>query len=233
LRAALAIARRDLAGLFLTPFGIGASAGFLAVSGVALVIDLRGNQARLDGWFGPLFFVVGLLVSLLTMRAFADEERAGTLELLLTAPVRPVEVIAGKLLGSAGAALAIIAGTVVCPWLVTTMGHPDGGPIVTGYAGLVLAVLAFTSVGLAVSAATGSRLVAAAGTAALLLGTWALGLLAPSLTGTAKLVCEQVAPGTHVVGFLRGTLSLGDVTYFVTVGAAGVVATALVLRSRR
>jgi ABC-2 type transport system permease protein len=200
---------------------------------VALVIDLRGNQARLDGWFGPLFFVVGLLVALLTMRAFADEERTGTLELLLTAPVRPAEVIAGKLLGSAAAALAIIACTAVCPWLVTTMADPDGGPIVTGYVGLMLAVLAFTAVGLAVSAATGSPLVAAAGTAALLLGTWSVGLLAPSLTGLPKLLCEQLAPGTHVVGFLRGTLSLDDVVYFLSVAAAGVIATALVLRSRR
>lgn len=233
MRAALAIAKRDLIGLFLTPFGVGASAAFVAVSGIALVIHLRLNQASLDGWFAPLFFVVGVLVALLTMRAFAEEERAGTLELLLTAPVRPGEIIAGKLLGNVGAALAIVACSAVCPWLVATMGHPDGGPILTGYVGLVLAVVAFTAVGLAVSAATGSPIVAAAGTAALLLGTWAIGLLGPTLTGTPKLICEQLAPGTHVVGFLRGTLSVNDVVYFVSLAVAGVVATDLVLRSRR
>jgi ABC-2 type transport system permease protein len=232
-RQALAIASRDLRGTYASPFGIGTTAGFVAVSGVVLVIDLRGNEARFDGWFAPLFVILGVLAALLTMRSFADEERAGTLELLLTSPVRRRDIVAGKLLGVVGVLLACVAGTVACPLLVGSMASPDWGPVITGYVGVVLLGLAFVSIGLAVSAATSNPLVAAAGTLAVLLGLWALGLVAGGLTGWPRLVLEGAAPSGHVTGFLRGTIAVADVTYFVTLTIAGATATVVTLGVRR
>ena len=229
MRQALTIAARDLRANFLTAFGLGSTAGFAAAAGVVLVVVLRGNQARLAGWF----VLLGVLAALLTMRSFAEEERAGTLELLLTSPVRPWQVVTGKLLGVAGVLLVDVAATLACPLLVASMGHPDAGPILTGYVGVVLVGLAFVAVGLAVSAATSNPLVAAVGSLAVLLALWGAGIVSGGLTGWPRLALEELAPSGHVVGFLRGTLSLADVTYFVTLGAAGAAATGLVLRSRR
>ena len=181
MRQALTIAARDLRATYLTPFGFGCTAAFAALSGVLLVFDLRGNQARLDLWFAGLFIALGLLAALLTMRSFAEEERAGTLELLLTAPVRLWQVAVGKLLGVAGVLVALVAATVACPLLVAGMGDPDPGPILTGYTGVVLVGFAFVAVGLAVSAATANPLVAAAGAV---------------LVATATQRCESDDPDT-------------------------------------
>jgi ABC-2 type transport system permease protein len=233
MRQALTIAGRDLRATYLSAFGVGLTGAFAALAGVLLVFDLRGNQARLDLWFASLFVALGLLAALLAMRAFAEEERTGTLELLLTSPVRRWQVAVGKLLGVTGVLVAAIAATVACPLLVASMGNPDSGPIFTGYVGLFLVGVALLSVGLAVSAATSNPLVAAAGTAATLVALWLTGVLAGGLGGRPHLVLEYLSPTSHVTGFMRGTLAVADITYFFSLAVAGVAAVIAVLGSRR
>jgi len=232
-RQALAIASRDLRATYASAFGVGCTAAFAGLSGVLLVFDLRGNQARLDLWFSFLFVALGLLAALLSLRSFAEEERAGTLELVLTSPVRYWQVALGKLLGVLGVLAVVIAATVACPLLVASMGKPDAGPVLTGYAGLVLLGAGFLAVGLAVSAATANPLVAAAGTAAVLVALWLGGVLAGGLGGRPHLVLEYLSPASHVTGFLRGTLAVVDVTYFASMVAVGFAGAIAVLRTRR
>jgi len=229
----LAMARRDIRSIWLSAYGVGCGAGFLALAGVLLVLDLRSNQARLDGWFSPLFVVVALLAALFSVRSFAEEERTGSLEILTTMPVGPGQLVAGKVLGTSGALLIALATTVVCPLMVAVAGHPDPGPILTGYVGLVLAGVAFASVGVAVSAATASFLVAASGSSAVLLALWFGGVLARGRSGRLQTVLAYLSPYSHVTGFLRGTLALDDVVYFLSLALVGVLATRLVLEVRR
>jgi len=232
-RQAVTIAARDLRATYVSAFGIGCTAAFAALAGVLLVFDLRGNQARLDLWFSSLFIALGLLAALLSQRAFAEEERSGTLELLLTSPVNFWQVAVGKLLGVCGVLVGAIAATIVCPILVSSMGNPDVGPIVTGYIGLFLVGIGFLSLGLAVSAATPNPLVAAAGTAAVLVALWLAGVLAGGLGGRLHVVLEYLSPTSHVTGFLRGTLSVADVAYFLSMTLVGIVGVIVVLGSRR
>jgi ABC-2 type transport system permease protein len=232
-RQALTIAARDLRATYVSAFGVGCTAAFAALAGVLLVFDLRGNQARLDLWFSSLFVALGLLAALLAQRSFAEEERSGTLELLLTSPVRLWQVAVGKLLAVVGVLAAAIAATVVCPLLVASMGNPDSGPILTGYVGLALVGVGFLALGLAVSAATPNPLVAAAGTAAVLVALWFAGVLAGGLGGRPHAFLQYLSPTSHVTGFLRGTLAVTDVAYFLSMVAAGVVAVVAVLGSRR
>jgi ABC-2 type transport system permease protein len=232
-RQAVTIAARDLRATYVSAFGIGCTAAFAALAGVLLVFDLRGNQARLDLWFSSLFIALGLLAALLAQRAFAEEERAGTLELLLTSPVRFWQVAVGKLLGVCGVLVAAIAATIVCPILVSSMGNPDAGPIITGYIGLLLVGVGFLSLGLAVSASTPNPLVAAAGTAAVLVALWLAGVLAGGLGGRLHVVLQYLSPTSHVTGFLRGTLSVADVAYFLSMTLVGIVGVIVVLGTRR
>ena len=233
MRQTLAIAGRDLRTTYLSPFGVGATAGFVALAGVLLVLDLDPGQARLDAWFASVFVLLGLLAALVTMRSFAEEERVGGLELLLTAPVTTTQVVLGKLLGALGVVLVVTGFSVVCPLLVASMGNPDGGPIITGYVGLVLVGAAFVSVGLAVSAASANPLVAATGTAATLLGLWFAGLVGGGSTGRLRILLNYVSPSSHVTGFLRGTLGLSDIVYFVSLIVLATVVTGVVLDARR
>lgn len=232
-RRVAAIARRDLAATFVSPFGVGCAAGFAALSGVILVVVLRAGEARLDEWFAALFVALGVLAALLSTRAFADEERTGSLELLLTAPVPAGQVVAGKLAGAAGVVAAVTATTLACPWLVASMGDPDPGPIVTGYAGMLLAGVAFAAVGVAVSATTANPLMAAGGSLAVLGGLWLCGVVGGGLHGAAQQVLRYVSPANHVTGFLRGTLASSDVAYFVSLTVVSVAAARWVVRVRR
>lgn len=233
MRQALTIAGRDLRATYVSVFGIGLTAAFAALAGVLLVFDLRGDQARLDLWFASLFVALGVLAALLSMRAFAEEERSGTLELLLTSPVHDWQVAVGKLLGAAGVLAAVIVATIACPLLVSSMGNPDAGPIVTGYVGLVLVGLGLLALGIAVSAATSNPLVAAAGTLAVLVALWLMGVLAGGLGGRLHVVLEYLSPTSHVTGFMRGTVALADVAYFVSLVIVGMAGTVAVLGARR
>ena len=233
MRQSLTIAARDLRATYVSAFGLGCTAAFAALSGVLLVFDLRGNQARLDLWFSALFVALAVLAALLTLRSFAEEERTGTLELLLTSPVRLWQVAVGKLLGVGGVLVVVAAATVACPLLVAGMGDPDPGPVLTGYAGFFLVGLGFLAVGLAVSAATSSPLASAAGTAAVLASLWLGGVLAGGLGGRPHVVLQYLSPANHVTGFLRGTLGVTDVAYFGSMVVGGLAAAVAVLRVRR
>lgn len=234
LRRVAAVAGRELRSTFGTAFGYGLVAGFLALAGLLLVFALRAGEARLDSWFAWLFVAFGVLAPLLAMRTLADEERSGSLELLLTSPVRTGEVVAGKLVGVVALFVLLVAGTLVCPWLVARMGDPDPGPIVTGYIGLVLVGLGFLAVGLAASAATSNQLVAAASAAGLLLALWFGAGLADALGGGAVAsTLRYLSPSTHVTGFLRGTLAIADVTYFLGMCVLGALAAVTIVEARR
>jgi gliding motility-associated transport system permease protein len=232
-RQVLTIAGRDIRTTYLSPFGIGATAAFVALSGVLLVLDLNPGVARLDAWFASMFVLLGLLAALVTMRSLADEERTGGLELLITAPVSTGQVIVGKLLGALGVLLIVTTATLICPIMVASMGTPDSGPIVTGYLGVVLVGAAFVSVGLAVSAATANPLVAAAGTAAVLLALWFGGLLGGGLTGKPKVVLDYLSPASHVTGFLRGTIGVTDLVYFASLILVGALTARTIVEGRR
>lgn len=229
----LAIAGRDVRAIGASAFGVGTTAGTAALSGAVLVIDLRGGQARLDQWFSALIVLVGLLAVLVATRSFSEEERRGSLELLLTAPVSRAQVAVGKLCGTWAALLGAVVATVGCPILVATVGQPDYGPIITGYVGLLATAVAFAALAAAAAAATSNPLTGAAGGAALLLALWACGVVSSGGRGRLHDVLTALSPTSHITGFLRGTLALPDLVYFGLMAAFGVGATITVLSWRR
>lgn len=232
MRASAAIAARDLRATFSSPFGFGLVAGYLALAGLLLVIALRAGEARLDDWFAPLFVLTAILCALLTMRSFAEEEHSGSLELLLTAPVRPANVVLGKLLGVLAVLAVVVVATLSAPIVVAMLGDPDVGPIATGYLGVVLLCVAAAALGLVASASTSSQLVAVAASGGLLLGLWFGASVASALPGVGGAL-EYVSPSSHVNGFLRGTIELTDVVYFVSLAAGSFGVATAILRARR
>ena len=169
---ALTIARRELAAYFYSPIAYVVLALFLVLQGVVFVLFLNFlNQpmappgAVMQFFFGGtiLYWVsVILAVAVLPMRLLAEERKSGTLETLLTAPVREAEVVVGKYL----AALAFY----VFLWLPELAyvgllwryaGRPDLGPIVSGYLGSFLVGAALLAWGLLASALTRNQIIAA------------------------------------------------------------------------
>ncbi len=176
LRGAGAIARRELLSLLVTPLGYGVGALFLLLQGwdFALLLHVLNDPLAAPGpvmqfYFGGSFFVFWLPViftcAALTMRLVAEERRAGTLEAVLSAPVTPGQVVAGKYLAAVVYYLGLWLPTGLFVLLLRGAGaRPDLGPIAAGYLGVSLVGALFLAVGLAWSAAVRHQLAAAVGT---------------------------------------------------------------------
>jgi ABC-2 type transport system permease protein len=162
-RTTLAIARRELDGYFATPVAVVFIVIFLVLQGV-LTFNLGNffdrDQADLQPFFSFIPWVFLLLVPAITMRLWAEERRLGTIELLLTLPVRQSEAVLGKFL--AAWAFCAVALALTFPFWITVnyLGRPDNGVIACGYVGSLLVAGAFLSVGSALSAATKNQVIA-------------------------------------------------------------------------
>ena len=125
---------------------------------------LDGGMASLDPFFGLAPWVMMFLVPAITMRSFAEEHRAGTLELLLTRPLTEGQVVVAKFLGSWAVSLASLLPTLSFVLVVGMLGRPawnlDMGAVVGSYIGLAVFSGALTGIGLVASSCTTQPLLA-------------------------------------------------------------------------
>ena len=155
MRNILAIAAKELRGYFGTPSFYIIIAVFLVVAGYGFGwTPITYQESTIQGFLGWASFFLLFLGPALTMRLFAEEEKLGTLELLLTAPVRDIEVVLGKFLAALGIFFVMLFLTLYYPLLLMWFGHPDWGPIFSGYIGIFLLGAIFLSIGLFASSLT-------------------------------------------------------------------------------
>jgi ABC-2 type transport system permease protein len=224
MRVSLIVARRELAGYFATPVASVFIVIFLVLQG-ALTFNI-GNffergQADLGGFFTFIPWVFLLLVPAVTMRLWAEERRLGTIELLLSLPIREWEAVLGKFL--AAWVFCAIALALTFPIVITVnlLGSPDNGVIASGYVGALLTAAAFLAIGSAVSALTKNQVIAfVLGVAVCFvfavtsypLVTDFLSRQAPVLAAVAR----RLAVIDRFDDFVRGVISARDLIFFVT-----------------
>lgn len=134
---------------------------FLLITGFFFfsVFFLNG-RAELRNYFSLLPMILSFLIPALTMRLFAEENRSGSIETLLTLPVTEFQVVLGKYLASLISTLIMLAPTLFYVVTVAIFGTPDYGPIVGGFIGAIFLCAAFTSIGCFASAITKNQIVA-------------------------------------------------------------------------
>ena len=190
--------------------------------------SLNITESVMRPLFTNMSVVLLFFMPMLTMRLFAEEKKSGTMELLLTYPVRDGEVLAGKFL-AAGALYVILLGlTLVYPGLIAYFTRVEWGPILTGYLGLVLTGATFLAVGILVSSLTENQIVAGFGTFGVLLGLWIIGWGAEFAGGNLKAVLQYLSITEHMDTFSRGLIDTKDLVYY---GSAIALALFLTLRS--
>ena len=171
-----AIASRELRAYFGAPSFYVIIAIYLFVTGLGFGLgSATFAQTSIQGFlvWGSIFLM--FLGPALTMRLLAEEEKLGTLELLLTSPVRDIEVVLGKYFAALGMFVIMNAVTFYYPLLLTWFGHPDWGPIFSGYLGLLLLGAVFLSIGLFTSSLTSNQIVAYALGSIFILSMWFIG----------------------------------------------------------
>lgn len=169
----LAIFKRELRAYFLSPIGYIFMSLFLLVGGVLFAFgNLTSLSSQYTGFLGSILFMFLLAVPVLTMRLFTDEMRMRTDQLLLTSPVRIVDIVIGKYLAALLVFFITMIITVFYAILIAIYGDLDTWQTVGGYIGFFLVGCAFISVGLFVSATTENQVVAAIVTFSALLLAW-------------------------------------------------------------
>lgn len=222
-------------------------AGYLFYSGITFfsVLSFQSlNHPNLvqglnvtEGVFRPLYLnmavILLLMMPLLTMRLFAEEKKSGTIELLLTNPVRDLEVVLGKY----GACLTVYAVmlliTALFPVFTYFVGSPEAGPILSSYLGLLLLGASFTAIGILISSLTENQIIAAAVTFGVLLLLWVVSwsaTLAGPVWGTVLL---DLSATEHFQNFARGVINTNDVIYYLNLTVFSLFLTMRSLESKR
>jgi len=213
------VGHKEARALFLSPIAVIFLGVFLFVTEFSF-FTLSGFFARNLADLRPLFqwmpILLILLVSAITMRQWAEERKMGTLEVLLTLPVRTRDLVLGKFLaGMLLVSLALLL-TLPIPIAVSFMGQLDWGPVVGGYLGALLLAAAYMSMGLCVSASTDNQVVAlmvtlVAGAALYLVGSDALVAL---FSDDWAAVLRGLGTGSRFASIERGVLDLRDLVYY-------------------
>lgn len=186
-------------------------------------------------FFAPFIFC--FLLPGITMRLWAEERKSGTIELLLTFPMRSWQLVLGKYLAALTFFLLALAGTLVIPILLGFLGDPDGGPIAGGYLGLVFLGAMFLALGMFISAFFKDQLVAFIITAGVFFALLLLGMpfIASRIDGVVRglgaFLRSYVGISEHLDGFERGVLDLRHLAYFASYAAVFLVLNALTLET--
>lgn len=220
-----AVLGKELRSYFLSPFIYLISTVFLLLSGYYFYTDLIfyvqfgfGMNIMENFWqllFTDLRLVVLLTVPFLTMRLFAEEKRLGTIELLLTYPMRDAELFWGKFFACAIATLFMLSFTVTFPILMHSLQPFDWTLVLAGYTGLALISLAFIACGLFISSLTDNTVVAGLGALGLSLFFWILSWNEGATNEGFLRLLAQISMVTHFQSFAQGFIDSKEVTFFV------------------
>lgn len=228
MRNVLAVAKREIRAYFDSPVAYIVLVSFLLVAGWMYFSTLfLADRADMRPFFTPSPFSPAMLIVILapamTMRLIAEERKSGTIELLLTMPMRDSEIVVGKFLAALALMAVGLALTVAYPLTVSRLGDLDWGPVIGGYVGLVLFSAALLSIGLLCSALTENQIVAfiiAFLISAVLYYVYWLQFFMPAFL--APLV-EFVSLSFHLDNLARGVIDSRDVVFYLSLTAAALL----------
>jgi ABC-2 type transport system permease protein len=167
------------------------------------------------------------------MRLLAEEQKLGTLELLLTAPVRDWEVVVGKFAAAFLIVLATIALTLYYVLMLYWYGDPDTGPVLTAYLGLVLHGTAGVAVGMLASSLSANQIVSATVGTSVLLSLHFVDQVAEQTSGIAEDVLNGLSTNEHLLDFSRGIVDTSHIVYYISLSAVFLFLTIRSLETRR
>ena len=223
------ITKRELAAFFdslvayvLIIIFLGLSGFFTWVSSSSNIFLI--NQADLQVFFGISYWTLFFFIPAVTMRSIAEENRAGTIELLSTKAVTDWQIVSGKFLSS----LLLIVIALVCtlPYYITVsrLGNVDDGAVIGGYFGLILLSAAYISIGIFSSSTTNNQIVAFL--LSLFVGIFfhiLFDVLASSFTGSLGVIFDYLSVRSHYESISRGVIDSRDIIYFLSIVFIGLI----------
>lgn len=191
------------------------------------------KQANLQSFFTIAYWTLFFFIPALTMRSLAEENKTGTIELLLTKPISNWQVLWGKFL--ACFFLIFIALLCTLPYFITILflGRVDIGVVVCGYLGLLLMSASYISIGIFASSITSNQVVAFL--VALFTGIffqYLFGAVGGGLPGTGGEILNYLSMQSHFDGISRGVIDSRDLIYFGSIIFLGLIISEVSLAKR-
>jgi ABC-2 type transport system permease protein len=220
--------------------------GFFFYSAVRFFI-LQGMQMQMMGRGAPMDVneyvirplltnasVIGLfLIPMITMRLYAEEKRSGTIELLMTSPVRDLEIVLGKWFAALVLYASILAVSGINIAVLYAFGRPDLKPILVGFLGLLLQGGCLLAIGTFISTLTKNQIIAGGATFAVCLMLWVLDWVsAYDQSAWAKIV-SYLSVVTHFEPFSKGVVDTKDIIFYLSMIFFGLFLTTRSMESLR
>ena len=230
------IFRRELKSYFNSPV---AYIVILAFLGITHWLFFRtfflANQSTLRPFFSLLPWIFLFLGPAITMRAWAEEKKLGTIEVLMTFPVREREAVLGKFLAAFLFMVIALGLTISLPLTVMFIGYPDPGPILGGYLGACLLGGTYLAIGLFASSLTENQIVAFILAIVLCFVLLVIGedFVMFSLPAALVPVCAYMGLGTHFESIGRGVIDSRDIIYYLSIIGFFLFLNQLALESRK
>ncbi|MBK7320114.1 MAG: ABC transporter permease subunit [Anaerolineales bacterium] len=244
MRTIWTIAKREYDNYFNSPLAYVVAFSIVLPVGIyfSLIMYVSAQQSMMGGpppdstpinWL--FVFLMIFLSPALTMRLLSDEARMGTLELLLTAPVRDFELVAGKFLGAFLFVLTIALFTLIFPIIINNFVTPgiDWKVIIASYIGLVLVCGALLALGTGISAIFTNQFAAFFVTFGLFFFLWFMVNLPANYLQQGGDVYNYLSLSQHFSSMNRGTIALGDIVYYISLIALGLFAGTTAIEIRR
>jgi len=238
MRNVLTIVGKELRSYFVSPIAYVVLTGFLLLGGwfffnllnrfnllLTLYTQFQGGEAanrlNLNEYvIAPLMhnlsIVLVILVPMITMRAYAEEKKNGTYELLLTSPVRTGELVLVKFLASFLFVCIMIGLTGVYPAILLVFGNPEVGVMAAGYVGLLLLATAFVAVGLLTSSFTENQIIAAVSGLVATLLLYIIGWPAETAGNILGPLLRYLSVVDHFAEMVKGLIDTKDLVYFAS-----------------
>lgn len=242
------IFKRELKSYFTSPIAYVLFVVFLGISNAISFFFtgvLEGGEADLFlPYFQYLPWYLVLIAPAVGMRLWSEEQRLGTMELMLTMPLAPWHAILGKYLAAAVVLFVMLVLSFPIVWTINFLGEPDNGVIMAGFVATYFTALCFLAVTSVISAITRSQLVALLVSVAICLVLWLGGLpqvseMLMNLKGgwiaawPVLALVNAVGVMPHFTELATGKLAARDITFFLTFVAFCLFATSVAIRLKR
>jgi ABC-2 type transport system permease protein len=246
MRNAWIIAQRELGAMFVSPIAYIFAAFLTLITGLIFTFQISdyilmsqfgqsGPPPTVGAILGTFTFLLIFAMPAITMRLLSEEQRSGTIELLMTLPVRDDEVVWGKFLAGFVFYLAVVALTLIYPLILITFGNPDLGPMVSAYLGTLLWGAGLLAIGILASALSENQIVAFMVAFGVNLFLYLIAFIGRFVTTNPTLsqILTELSFEGHLGSFMTGLITATDVLYYLLVTAVALFAAARVLESRR
>lgn len=230
----ITIYKKELRSYFNSPIAYIVIIVFLAIVGWFFVNGLfQSNSSSMRPLFDMVPFIFLFFIPAITMRSFSEEKKQGTIELLLTKPVKDVELVIGKFLAALMLTMITLLPTVIYLLVVINIGEVDWGSIIGGYLGLILMAAVYIGIGIFASSLTENQVVAFIVSFIAVFALFMMGKILMQVSPGLVSAVEFISTDFHFTNISRGVIDTRNLIYYFSMIFLSVFLTKVSIESRK